>query len=140
MIARREFVTRCSAAAAALALGCGSLVVHSVPAPQGRVSLVLTDFPELGTEGGVLRLLPESERDPIFVLALGGGAFTALSSRCTHRGCALDAEATRLVCPCHGSAFGRNGAVLRGPAELPLPRFHTAVADGRLLIDLRRAA
>ncbi|MBA4071687.1 MAG: iron-sulfur protein [Gemmatimonas sp.] len=141
MIARREFVTRCSAAAAALAFGgCGSLVVHTVPAPQGRVSLALADFPELAREGGVLSLLPEAESDPIFVLALGAGAFAALSSQCTHRGCTLDAEATRLVCPCHGSAFGRDGAVLRGPAQHPLPRYHAAVADGRLLIDLRRSA
>jgi Rieske Fe-S protein len=141
MIARREFVTRCSAAAAAFALGgCASLVVHSVPAPEGRVSLALTDFPELGREGGVLNLLPEAEEDPIFVLALGAGAFAALSSRCTHRGCTVEAEATRLVCPCHGSIFGRNGDVLRGPAQRPLPRYHTAVADGRLFIDLRRSA
>lgn len=141
MIARRDFVTRCSAAAAALVLGgCSSLVVHSVPAPEGRVSLALTDFPELGREGDVLNLLPEAEDDPIFVLALGAGAFAALSSRCTHRGCTLDAEATRFVCPCHGSTFGLNGEVLRGPAQRPLPRYHTAVANGRLLIDLQRPA
>lgn len=141
MIARREFVTRCSAAAAAFALGgCGALVVHTVPAPLGRVSLALADYPELAREGAVLSLLPEAESDPIFVLALGAGTFAALSSQCTHRGCTLDAEATRLVCPCHGSAFGRDGAVLRGPAERPLPRYHAAVADGRLLIDLRRSA
>jgi Rieske Fe-S protein len=141
MIARRAFVTRCSAAVASLALGgCGSLVVHSVPAPEGRVSLVLAEYPELGREGGVLNLLPEAEDDPIFVLALGAGAFAALSSRCTHRGCTLEAEASRLVCPCHGSAFGLDGAVLRGPAQRRLPRYHTAVADGRLLIDLRRTA
>jgi Rieske Fe-S protein len=141
MIARRVFVARCSAAVAAFALGgCGSLVAHTVPAPQGRVSLLLADYPELAREGGVMSLLPEAESDPIFVLALGGGAFAALSSQCTHRGCTIDAEPTRLVCPCHGSAFGRDGKVLRGPAERPLPRYHTVVAEGRLLIDLRRSA
>jgi nitrite reductase/ring-hydroxylating ferredoxin subunit len=141
MIARRAFVVRCSAAVATFAIGgCASLVVHSVPAPQGRVSLALADYPELAREGGVVSLLPEAESDPIFVLALGGGRFAALSSQCTHRGCTIDAEPTRLVCPCHGSAFGRDGAVLRGPAERPLPRYHTEVAEGRLLIDLRRSA
>jgi len=141
MIARREFVARCSAAAAAFAIvGCASLVVHTVPAPQGRVSLALADYPELSRDGGVLSLLPEAESDPIFVLALGGGSFAALSSQCTHRGCTVDAEATRLVCPCHGSTFARDGLVLRGPAERPLPRYHTVVADGRLFIDLRRSA
>ncbi len=141
MIARRAFVARCSAAVAAFALGgCGSLVVHTVPAPHGRVSLLLADFPELAREGGVVSLLPEAESDPIFVLALGSGTFAALSSQCTHRGCTIDAESTRLVCPCHGSAFGRDGTVLRGPAEHPLPRYYTEATGGRLLIDLRRSA
>jgi glycine/D-amino acid oxidase-like deaminating enzyme/nitrite reductase/ring-hydroxylating ferredoxin subunit len=50
------------------------------------------------------------------------GVVTALSARCTHLGCIVhfnDAERA-WECPCHGSRFGLDGAVLQGPANRPL--------------------
>ena len=52
------------------------------------------------------------------------GALTALSARCTHLGCIVhfnDAERA-WACPCHGSRFGLDGAVIQGPANRPLER------------------
>ncbi|MGH3580836.1 MAG: Rieske (2Fe-2S) protein [Mycobacterium sp.] len=49
------------------------------------------------------------------------GVFKGLSSECTHAGCAVSAVADgKITCPCHGSAFGLDGAVLKGPATKPL--------------------
>ncbi|MQA78796.1 MAG: FAD-dependent oxidoreductase [Streptosporangiales bacterium] len=52
----------------------------------------------------------------------GAGAAHAVSATCTHLGCVVafnDAE-TSWDCPCHGSRFGVDGAVLNGPATRPL--------------------
>lgn len=53
------------------------------------------------------------------------GCLYALSPTCTHLGCTVqwnDAEAS-WDCPCHGSRFAVDGAVLDGPAVQPLERY-----------------
>jgi glycine/D-amino acid oxidase-like deaminating enzyme/nitrite reductase/ring-hydroxylating ferredoxin subunit len=52
-----------------------------------------------------------------------GGRCHFLSPTCTHLGCTVgwNALARSWDCPCHGSRFAVDGAVLAGPAERPLP-------------------
>jgi nitrite reductase/ring-hydroxylating ferredoxin subunit len=45
----------------------------------------------------------------------------AISRVCTHLGCLVKTEPDGFSCPCHGSRFGGDGAVLRGPAPKALP-------------------
>jgi len=62
----------------------------------------------------------------------------ALKAVCTHLGCTpswSEAE-QRFTCPCHGSAFYRDGINIKGPAQRPLERYAIRIADdGRLEVD-----
>jgi cytochrome b6-f complex iron-sulfur subunit len=76
-------------------------------------------------------------RASIFVVHVKDG-FYALSAVCTHLGClsVWKQEAGVIGCPCHGSAFQRDGSVLAGPAPKPLPWLKMWVGeDGNLMVD-----
>lgn len=63
-----------------------------------------------------------------------GEAFIALSSVCTHQGCAVtyNSGENNLPCPCHGSVFSTSGSVLQGPASSPLKKYDV-VQEGDIL-------
>ena len=54
-----------------------------------------------------------------------------LNAVCTHLGCVVpwSAAANKFQCPCHGSQYAPTGAVVRGPAPLPLALAHCDVDD-----------
>lgn len=68
------------------------------------------------------------------IIINSGGTFIALSSICTHSGCAVTYSAANdnLPCPCHGSIFATSGSVLQGPAGSPLKKY-TVSKDGDIL-------
>ena len=64
------------------------------------------------------------------------GRFTGLSAVCTHTGCIVDrVDGATLVCPCHGSRYGLDGAVQAGPAPRALDPRPVAVVDGRIVLE-----
>lgn len=142
-IGRREFVERSLGAVIAGSVlgGCASLVTRTVTPVDGALRLALVHYPELTADAGSLKVVAKGAADPIYVLALGNRRFAALSPICTHLGCTVEIEESRLVCPCHGSNYDREGRVLRGPAEHPLARYPVELtADDVLVIKLRAGA
>ena len=139
LLDRRRFLGTCACAMAGISLAgaCASLALRRVTPVDGRLLLPLLQHPELTESGGSLAFLPDGQETPVFVLALGGERFAALSPICTHLGCTVEIQGERLVCPCHGSTYDREGRVLRGPAEDALHRYPARLSpDGILEITL----
>jgi nitrite reductase/ring-hydroxylating ferredoxin subunit len=59
----------------------------------------------------------------------------AISTVCTHLGCMVKANPDGFECPCHGSRFGLDGAVAKGPAPQPLPWLKVSGGDGSWVVD-----
>ena len=135
---RREFLGLCACVAAGSVLGaCASVLVRQVPVSNGRVELPLVQYPELGQAGAALQILPEGQTQPLIVIVDADGKHNVISSECTHKGCTVEVQGERIVCPCHGSTYDRKGDVLKGPAQRSLRRYPSRLtSDGVLIIEL----
>lgn len=119
---RRQFIVLSAGVVAVAACGGsgmpGAVTAHDVAA--GNVS----DLPI-----GSARVTSDSDA---VVMRDSGGVY-AMSLICTHAGCNIadsgTVSASLLVCGCHGSRFSGDGAVLRGPAQSPLPHYGVSI-DG----------
>jgi cytochrome b6-f complex iron-sulfur subunit len=62
-----------------------------------------------------------------------------LNAVCTHLGCVVpwSAATNKFQCPCHGSQYSPEGAVVRGPAPLPLALAHcdTDEESGKIIFS-----
>lgn len=104
----------CMLAVTAVAAGCSARDDDSAPATGTDLGST-TDIPVGG--GTVLREHRVVVTQPV------QGTFAAFSATCTHQGCTVG-EVTdgAIQCLCHGSRFAvADGAVVRGPADAPLP-------------------
>lgn len=84
---------------------------------------------------GAPTFLPDEK---IYVFRDRDKGFSVASAVCSHLGCTVAhfQSDQRFHCPCHGSVFGADGAVLHGPAPKPLQWYEVTMArDGQLRVD-----
>lgn len=63
------------------------------------------------------------------------GEFKASDATCTHQGCPVDAvQDGMIICPCHRSTFGLDGAVRSGPAPRGLDPVPVTVDGDQLIL------
>ena len=143
-VSRRDVVGKLLTWALGLA-AAGLGLVPVLRSVVGAASLEAIRGPE-----GFLPLLPLAElsAEPREVLLSGevhdawlrqtqdlGDHPRVFSSICPHLGCAVDYDpgARHFLCPCHGSVFGVDGAVLAGPSPRSLDPLPVQVeTDGRV--------
>jgi Rieske Fe-S protein len=124
---RRAFV----AASLACLAGCSSVPWYVV-ASTSASGPIRVPAAAIGEEGFVVLGGLEG---PILLTLREDGA-SAVELVCTHRACTVRVRRDRLVCPCHGSEFTTEGAVVRGPAQEPLRRFPVTVSkEGDLIVE-----
>lgn len=142
MRTRREFVGQLPGAAAGVCLlgalptlagACASVPYVRAERVEGMLRV---PFSALDADGRAL--VEAAGLDlPLFVRRIAGAPPLALSTRCMHRGCAVEPAADRLICPCHGSEYDLQGAVRSGPTELPLRRHAARESADAILIAAR---
>lgn len=95
------------------------------------IDLSNPNYAALGTTGGFVY------EDNIIIIRTGETSYTALSSVCTHQACQVsyNKASNELPCPCHGSRFSINGAVLNGPAQTSLKKYPVRLEDNMLIIN-----
>jgi len=103
-----------------------------LPSPSKRFRVTLPEALGPGEP-----LFPAGRNVAVFRDAAG---VFAVSRVCTHLGCIVRKSETGFDCPCHGSRFGPDGSVVRGPAPKPLPWLAvTHVSGSTFLVDEGKA-
>ncbi|BBG00688.1 MULTISPECIES: Rieske (2Fe-2S) protein [Pseudonocardia] len=98
--------------------------------PDGAPGTELGPASEVPVGGGMIY-----SDEQIVVTQPTEGEFTGLSSICPHQGCSIGSVGGGvIICPCHDSRFGLDGAVLQGPAQQPLESRPVTVADGSITL------
>lgn len=83
----------------------------SSPTASGPLTIAKSDVPK---GSGVIK-------NGYIVTQPDAGTFKAFSNVCTHQGCPISQiQGDTIMCNCHGSEFGLDGSVKRGPANRPL--------------------
>jgi len=127
---RREFLATTTIAIGAAVAGGVSLPVLAEPAPpDGPIDVgAIGEF----KADGVIDSFAKSHK--LFVITQAGKIY-APSSVCTHKFCVLKIADSELRCPCHGTRYGLDGRVTKGPAKAPLVRYGISEKQGRVIVD-----
>lgn len=128
-----------NAALLAAAQGCARRIDPApiVHAPEDSAGHVTIDAPELRTKGGAVSV--HLANGAVLLVANLGDELVALQGGCPHAGCDLTwvPEDREVECPCHGSRFSSDGALLNPPATVDLPTYPVTVdASGKAIVTL----
>ena len=114
----------------------------SIPnSPSNTYTFNFSDYPQLQTPGGSLTVTvaATSGSKSLFVTRVDANTVDTVSTICTHAGCMLNpynATSTQYYCPCHGSIFSATGAVINGPAVIPLPSYASTISSTGIQVTI----
>jgi nitrite reductase/ring-hydroxylating ferredoxin subunit len=128
-------VTACGAGSSSSTQGA-STAASSAAASGGASSAAaanaLAATSDIPVGGGTIFTGPK-----VVVTQPTANEFKAFSAVCTHMGCIVSQVSNGTIdCPCHGSQYSiTTGAVVAGPAPMPLPAEQIKVSGGSIFLD-----
>jgi|WetSurMetagenome_2_1015567.scaffolds.fasta_scaffold849169_1 Rieske Fe-S protein len=145
-IERRTFLKQTGVTVAGVCLGCAgateaadSLLTPYADGYRVEASKLIIDLaknPKLKEVGGSAKF--EVEKRKIIVVHPVETDYKAFENKCTHKGWGLNYhhKDAFIKCDLHGSQFGIDGHVIKGPAALALPEFKTGLEKDELTVYL----
>lgn len=130
-LSRRDFIKLSTHALFGLSslLGLGGLIRYFsfLPAPESPTEYDLGEAANYPAGSRTIR------RDIPAVIDNRDGVIVAYGLTCTHLGCIVEEDRDGFACPCHGSLYDADGAVLQGPAQKPLKKLRVEVLENNSL-------
>lgn len=105
-----------------------------------RVTVDLSNSPELAAAGGAVYLAGKGLPSAVLVARKPDSGFVCVENRCTHMGRKLDPEPdgkTLRCCSVSHSTFDYDGNKITGPAKGPVRVYNCRETDGKLVISLK---
>ena len=92
----------------------------------------LADNPAIAAVGGNVKVT-----DDVMLIRMDESKFIAVSTICRHKGCTVELEGDKFVCPCHGSEYTVQGKVIQGPSKDNLKTFETMFDSEKGIITIK---
>lgn len=137
IVNRRTFLKQttagtCACIGASVGLtSCVSYVFVPYQIVEGKLVINKIDF----LESNYVLVKVDKLAEAVFVSKDPEGNYTAVLTKCTHKGCEVRPSANILLCPCHGSEYDLTGKVLEGPAEENLVPFKVETDEQKIYIS-----
>ncbi len=113
--------------------GPGAYQVFNTEVKEDRINVPLDSF----AKGPLLLVRPKGWYYSIAVRKKEDNSYTALLLKCTHQDNQLTAAADGFSCSLHGSAFNKDGRVVKGPAERALHTYPVTLDNNQLIINTK---
>jgi nitrite reductase/ring-hydroxylating ferredoxin subunit len=113
--------------------GPGAYQVFQSEVKNDRVDVPADAF----AKGPLVLVRPKGWYYSIALRKKDDGSYSALLLKCTHQDNQLTAASDGYSCSLHGSAFNRDGVVVKGPAERTLHTYPVTVENNFILINTK---
>jgi len=129
-ISRRDFIKRSAVGVVVGGAAISGLNLNIFSAQSSKKAIFkrsgddiivkISENPAIAAVGGSVAV-----GDDIMLIRTDESKFIAVSTICRHKGCTVELEGDKFVCPCHGSEYTREGKVTQGPSTNDLKSFET---------------